>query len=97
MSAARVFFEGQVQGVGFRYAVKQIACGYDVAGWVRNLPDGRVELHLEGEPEEVSAFLAAIQQSELASHIRSHARQPATAERPRGFAILPTPSTPSTL
>ena len=44
MIGRRVFFEGRVQGVGFRYSVRQLAKGYDVAGWVRNLPDGRVEL-----------------------------------------------------
>ena len=47
LTACRIFYEGGVQGVGFRYTVKQIASGYDVAGWVRNLPDGRVELQAQ--------------------------------------------------
>ena len=40
----RVFYSGRVQGVGFRYSVKQIAQSFEVVGGVRNLPDGRVEL-----------------------------------------------------
>ena len=49
MSRCRVqlIYSGRVQGVGFRYTVKQVAAGYDVAGTVRNLPDGRVELVAE--------------------------------------------------
>jgi acylphosphatase len=56
MSGRHVFYEGRVQGVGFRFSVKQIARGYDVIGWVRNLPDGRVELQASGETAEVEAF-----------------------------------------
>ena len=52
MKAIQVFYEGRVQGVGFRYSVRQIAKGFNVTGWVRNLPDGRVELQVSGEDEE---------------------------------------------
>ena len=44
MIARRVYYEGRVQGVGFRSSVRRIASGFDVTGWVINLPDGRVEL-----------------------------------------------------
>lgn len=70
MTARHVFYEGHVQGVGFRFTCKQIARGYDVVGWVRNLPDGRVELQCSGEREEVEGFLEAIAESELKSHIK---------------------------
>jgi acylphosphatase len=71
MSTARqVFYEGRVQGVGFRYTVKTMAHGFDVIGSVRNLPDGRVELQAAGEEDEVEAFLAAIRESVLAGHIQ---------------------------
>ena len=71
MIARQVFYEGRVQGVGFRYNVRNVAKGYDVCGWVRNLADGRVELQAAGEPDEVRGFLAAIRESELAGHIRN--------------------------
>lgn len=70
MTGRHVFYEGRVQGVGFRFTVKQIARGYDVVGWVRNLDDGRVELQCSGELEEAEAFLEAIVESQLKAHIR---------------------------
>jgi len=70
MIARQVFYEGRVQGVGFRYTVRNVARGYDVTGWVLNLPDGRVHLHAQGEGGEVRAFLAGILESELNSNIR---------------------------
>ncbi len=47
-----------------------MAKGFDVTGWVRNLMDGRVEMQVKGEEAEVRAFLDAINESELRSHIR---------------------------
>jgi len=70
MHSLQVFFEGNVQGVGFRWSVKDVAKGFDVIGWVRNLPDGRVELQVAGEEAEVRAFLEGIGQSHLRAHIR---------------------------
>ena len=49
-----------VQGVGFRYTARRIASRFPVAGFVRNLPDGRVELVVEGLAEELDQFLAAV-------------------------------------
>ena len=57
MISKRAIFEGRVQGVGFRYAVKDIAKGFDVIGWAKNLTDGSVEVHINGEREEVEEFL----------------------------------------
>jgi len=56
----RVHYEGSVQGVGFRYTSCQIASNYDVNGFVRNLPDGRVLLVIEGESEDLDAFLKEV-------------------------------------
>ena len=58
MKATRVLYEGYVQGVGFRWTTKRIAQGYEVSGWVRNLADGRVELQVSGEDDEVAPFFA---------------------------------------
>ncbi len=84
----QVLFEGNVQGVGFRYTVRHIAKGFDVTGWVKNLRDGRVEMQVKGAEDEVNAFLDAIQQSELRSHIRKYETKslPDTAAM-RGFEI----------
>jgi acylphosphatase len=51
-----VYYSGTVQGVGFRYTARRLAAGRDVTGFVRNLPDGRVELIAEGEGEAVGRF-----------------------------------------
>lgn len=59
-SGKRVYYSGHVQGVGFRYTVRRLAEDFAVAGHVRNLSDGRVELLAEGEPAEVEAFLQAV-------------------------------------
>ena len=84
----QVFYEGNVQGVGFRWSIRNVAKGFDVTGFVRNLPDGRVELQAAGEEEEVRAFLEAILQSELRAHIKKH-NETALAQAPafRGFEI----------
>jgi acylphosphatase len=77
-----VYYRGRVQGVGFRYTVREVACGYEVTGFVRNLPDGRVELVAEGDEGELKAFLDGVRDGGLAGHIRHEEThwQPATAE-----------------
>jgi acylphosphatase len=88
MSAMQVFFEGNVQGVGFRYTVRHIAKGFDITGWVRNLRDGRVEMQVTGADEEVRAFLDGIGQSELRAHIKKQETNTLTDASPmRGFEI----------
>ena len=77
-----------MQGVGFRYNVREIACGYEVAGYVRNRHGGRVELAAEGAEEEVTAFLEAVRASQLGSHIRNEdAKWEQAAGEFRGFDI----------
>jgi acylphosphatase len=87
--ARRVIFEGRVQGVGFRYTTKDLAKGFEVRGWVKNLPEGSVELQVSGEREEVEAFLKEItQESPLAHHIRGmHVQNIPPLEGVKGFTI----------
>jgi len=69
-----VRFAGAVQGVGFRYRTERIARQFEVGGYVRNLPDGRVELLAEGARSEVERFLTAIEEA-MAGYIRSRERE----------------------
>lgn len=55
-----MIYEGQVQGVGFRYTTYRIAQQFQVCGFVRNLSDGTVELLAEGEQSEIDRFLNTI-------------------------------------
>lgn len=56
-----VHFTGRVQGVGFRFTSCNVARGFDVAGYVKNLPDGRVECVVEGDKAEVRRFIKDVQ------------------------------------
>lgn len=67
---AHVFYTGRVQGVGFRYSTREVACGFEVTGLVRNMADGRVELIIEGDEAEAEAFLEAIRDSQIGNYIR---------------------------
>jgi len=63
MHRLTAYFTGRVQGVGFRYTTSNIARRYAVAGFVKNLPDGRVELVAEGVKQDLQMFLDDIQAS----------------------------------
>jgi len=54
---AHVYVSGRVQGVFFRYETRREAVKRNVKGWVRNLPDGRVEAVFEGEKEDVEKLI----------------------------------------
>ena len=66
----RVVYSGRVQGVGFRATCRWLAGEFQVAGYVRNLPDGRVELLVEGDPAEIEALLQAVR-NEMGEFIRA--------------------------
>ncbi|MCF6311736.1 MAG: acylphosphatase [Verrucomicrobiales bacterium] len=75
MVAKQIFYTGRVQGVGFRFSVKQLAKGFEVQGWAKNMADGRVELQLMGEQAEVEEFIEEIAESHLAGFIRETEQQ----------------------
>lgn len=89
MIAKRIIFEGRVQGVGFRYTTKDLARGFEVRGWVKNLPDGTVEMQVAGESEEVTDFLREItRESSLSHHIKTfHEEKIPPLEGITGFSI----------
>ena len=54
--ARRLFISGEVQGVGFRYFAQRSSARHQVKGYVKNLPDGRVEVWAEGPAKAVNEF-----------------------------------------
>ncbi len=58
-----IFFSGKVQGVGFRATVDDLASNFDVTGYVKNLPDQRVQVVAEGVEQQVESFRDAIKQA----------------------------------
>ena len=82
-----VHFTGRVQGVGFRFQALQVAREFEVAGYVQNLPDGRVRLEVEGARPEIEDYLTALVER-MESHIRSSERVAGRrAPRFSGFEI----------
>jgi len=65
-----IIYSGRVQGVGFRYTAKRVAEGFEITGTIRNLPDGGVELVVEGAREELETFRQEIRGAGLAGFIR---------------------------
>ncbi len=84
--SVHVFFRGRVQGVGFRWTARDLAREHAIAGWVRNLPDGRVELVAEGAPGEVEAYLAALE-ARLAGLVAGRELSWEAPEGLQGFVI----------
>lgn len=85
----QMYYEGRVQGVGFRYAVKSLVPGFELTGVIRNLEDGRVELVAEGGRDELDAFLQAIRDSQVGHFIvREDATWFTSRNEFRGFAIV---------
>lgn len=81
MIRATISFGGHVQGVGFRYTARGLAGDFELAGYVKNLADGRVELVIEGAAAEVDRYVAAVEEA-MKGFIRSRTidRSPANGE-----------------
>lgn len=79
---------GRVQGVGFRWFAHDAAEREGVDGWVRNLPDGRVEAEVEGELEAVDRVEAALRRGPAASRVEDvNVDERAPVGRRTGFSI----------
>jgi len=70
-----VLISGRVQGVGFRYFAVSIAEKYDVKGFVKNIPGGRVEIVCQGEEEELQSFLSEVKKGPAFSVITDTATE----------------------
>jgi acylphosphatase len=78
----RVFAGGRVQGVAYRFFAEKYASRLGVTGWVRNLPDGRVEVLAEGTASQIETFLERLRDGPGLAHVDSFdaRREPASGE-----------------
>lgn len=83
----RVFVEGRVQGVWFRDSTWHQADRLGVSGWVRNLPDGRVEAVYEGPPEAVEELLAWTRRGPDRARVTAVHIQDETPQGEHGFTV----------
>lgn len=83
----RVFVEGWVQGVSFRYHTVHEASRLGVRGWVRNLPDGRVEAVYEGPRDAVEELLAWTRHGPQWAHVTGLAIHDEPPKGEQGFAV----------
>ena len=83
-------FSGRVQGVGFRYSVRELAKGFMVVGSVENLPDGSVLMYVQGDQDEVEEFIVEIsEESEVSHHIKDMLSEETEFDPElRGFKII---------
>ena len=70
MKQAHIFYSGMVQGVGFRYMTVRFALNFPLTGWVKNLDDGRVEVLVEGAPDDINKLC-----QKLNEHFKGYIRE----------------------
>jgi acylphosphatase len=85
--ARRFWISGRVQGVGFRYFAERAAQQTGVTGWARNLADGRVEVHANGSPRQLSDFEARLRMGPPLADIRGFEAQDVPLIASSGFNI----------
>jgi acylphosphatase len=83
----RWFVTGRVQGVGFRYFVQHKATALGLAGWARNLDDGRVEVYAVGNRQHLDDLAAALHQGPHLAEVRSVEESEAEAKPLSSFLI----------
>jgi acylphosphatase len=79
--------EGHVQGVGYRWFVRQAATARGLAGSATNRPDGRVEVALEGPADDVAAVLAELSGPEAPGHVTGVQQREGDVLAVRGFTV----------
>ena len=84
---AHVFVSGIVQGVAFRYVTEKKAREIGVSGWVRNLPDGRVEAVFEGDPDAVGEMVAWCESGPSSADVEDVSAEQESPEGLTGFEV----------
>lgn len=89
MTRIHVAVRGRVQGVGFRWFAREAARGLDVSGWVKNRPDGSVEIAAEGSSGAIERLRAALGDGPPGASVASvDDLGPVADALPRPFSIL---------
>ena len=82
------YVSGRVQGVWFRGFVRNQARQQQLSGWAKNLDDGRVELVIQGDEEEVDEFIEDMHDSPISHHIQEQEQHNVPLlEGVKGFSI----------
>ncbi|HSQ37394.1 MAG TPA: acylphosphatase [Acidimicrobiia bacterium] len=87
-AARRIVVSGRVQGVGFRFSAQHVAKDLRIAGWARNLPDGRVEVHLQGEPGAMRAMVDWLRRGPVGAAVTLVEEVPAAVEPGLGGFVV---------
>lgn len=83
----RVLVSGLVQGVGYRYSTKQKAIALGIVGWVRNLPDGRVEATIQGEALSIDSMMKWFYEGPPAARVTAVETEQRPSQALEGFEI----------
>jgi len=87
MTSRRIHVTGMVQGVGFRWACRREAARLGLTGWVRNLPDGSVEVSVHGDDPAVRGLVEWLRSGPPGASVQALAQQDETEDAPTGFEI----------
>jgi acylphosphatase len=79
--------EGRVQGVGFRFFVRGKAANMGMSGWVKNMPDGAVELEAQGSAAECDALASLVREGPPLAHVARQAVREIPSKNESGFVI----------
>ena len=87
MAAAQILVSGIVQGVGYRWWAEKTAVGLGLAGWARNLDDGRVEIWVEGEAAQIDRLEEQCRRGPRSAEVEKVIRTDRTPAGASGFVI----------
>ena len=88
MERARLLISGVVQGVGYRASLAWEARARGLAGWVRNLDDGRVEAEVEGPRETIESLIEWCRQGPPSAHVTGVSVEWTAGRGEKGFRIV---------
>lgn len=83
-----IYFSGRVQGVGFRYRARHLASGFGLTGWVKNLPDYRVEMEIQGEESLIAKLISMLEYGHYIEITGMAAERMELLEEERSFRVL---------